>query len=106
MAGSSWTASTRADAGPRRHNATMLDTTSAGPGKQRFDTAVPAVAHPALQMMHPRLVLDPGAIADALHPALDRHLTDRAAHLFLDSEKLREPRLHVGVAGGAADQPG
>ena len=31
LAGSSWTASTRADGGPRRLNAIISDTTSAGP---------------------------------------------------------------------------
>jgi hypothetical protein len=31
LAGSSWTASTRADGGPRRHNATISATTAAGP---------------------------------------------------------------------------
>src|SRR5260370_34919232 len=48
------------------------------PRKQRLDPALPAIAHPALKSVRPRPVLDPGAVADALHPAPDRPLTEPA----------------------------
>src|SRR5262249_35804711 len=50
--------------------------------KQCLDAAVPAVAHPAFQFRRARLFLDPGAVADALHVAADRHLLDRMVHFF------------------------
>ena len=53
----------------RWHTAAMSDTTSAGSGEYRLDAAVPAVAHPSLKPARGRLVLDKGAVADALHPA-------------------------------------
>src|ERR1700738_1053025 len=113
LAGSSWTASTRADGGARRRNANIStpphtpprhDTPP--PRKQRLDAAVPAVAHPALELACHRLVLDPGAVADALHPAPDRHPTDCFVHLFLKPEKFCAAHPHLRVAGDAARQLG
>src|ERR1700760_4236519 len=43
-----------------------------------FDAAVAAIAHPSLQVTGARLGFDPGAVADALHPAPDRHMKDGA----------------------------
>src|ERR1700729_606779 len=77
-------------------------------GKQRFDAAIPAVAYPALEMTRPRLLLDPDAVADALHFALDRDfdhdLTNRRTHLFLQPEKFDAALLHLGVARDAPGQ--
>src|SRR5258705_9231546 len=51
--------------------------------EQRLDAAVPTVAHPTLKSARDCLMLPPGTVADALHPAPDRYLKDRAAHCFL-----------------------
>src|SRR4051812_22046124 len=50
--------------------------------KQCLDAAVAPVTHPALELAGARLMLDPGAVADALHLAADRHLLDGVAHFF------------------------
>src|SRR5262249_44576291 len=55
------------------------------PRKQRLDAAVLPVAHPAFELAGARLMLDPGAVADALHPAADRHLLDGVTHVWLTS---------------------
>ncbi len=45
------------------------------PAEQRFDRAVAAIAHPALQAALKRRHLGPGAIADALDATADQHVT-------------------------------
>ena len=77
-AGSSTTSSTRAENGPRRQDATMPATTSSAPANTGLDAAVTPVSHPALQTKPPRLMLDPGPVAHALHPAADHYPPDRA----------------------------
>ena len=52
------------------------------PGKHRLDAAVAAVTHPAFETVRGRLMLDPGAVADALHPATHRDVPDGDAHFF------------------------
>ncbi len=46
-------------------------------GEHRFDRAVAAVAHPALDAGPRRLVLDEGAETDALHPAAEHDVADQ-----------------------------
>ena len=50
--------------------------------KQSFNAAVAAIANPAFETARPRLILDPGPIADALHAPADHDLENRAAHFF------------------------
>src|SRR6516225_6617253 len=66
--------------------------------KHCFDAAISSVAYPPFQATQHRLVLDPGAVAHALHPADDRDPKDRAAHLFFESQKLVRARLHFGFS--------
>ena len=73
-------------------------------GKQGLDAAVPAVAHPSFKFACDRLVLDPGAIADALHPPANRYLKNRAHLSPLEPEKFHEPRFHIVVAHQSARQ--
>jgi hypothetical protein len=49
------------------------------PRKQRLHAAVAAVAHPAFKAARGRPLREPVAVADALHPAPDRHPDDRLA---------------------------
>src|SRR6516162_4409958 len=49
-------------------------------GQDRLDRAVAAVAHPALDAVHRRGILDEHAEADALHPSAHAHMTNDAAH--------------------------
>src|SRR5260370_27386681 len=67
--------------------------------KQRLDAAVPAVAHPSLQIARHRLVLDPIPKAAPLPPAPDRHLTDGFAHYFLSPRK-SAPRALISASRG------
>jgi hypothetical protein len=46
------------------------------PGEESFDIAVQTVSHPAPDTSRRGLYLRPGAIADALDPAADRHTND------------------------------
>ena len=50
------------------------------PAEHSLDAAVAAVSHPALQAKTPRLMLDPGPVAHALHPSADQDPTDGSAH--------------------------
>src|ERR1700760_1770468 len=52
------------------------------PFEYGFDAAVAAISHPALQAAPPRFVIDPGAVADALHPATYRDAADGDGHRF------------------------
>lgn len=53
-----------------------------GPGKYRLDAAVAAIANPAFEAARDRMLLDPRAVADALHAAADGDVADYAAHVF------------------------
>src|SRR5262245_48064348 len=72
------------DMGARRPAAARLDHAldhGSRPGEHGFDTAVAAIADPALDAMQKCIVLDPDPEADALHAAAHRHAADtRHAH--------------------------
>ena len=74
------------------------------PRKQRLDAAVPAVAHPAFKIVISGPVLDPGAVADALHASGNRQLTDRAAHLFSEPQEFVATRFRFRFTRNTADQ--
>ena len=79
---SSRTASTRADDGPRRHATIMAATTSAGPANSASTLPSRRLRTQPSRSRAPRLVVDKGAVADALHQAPDRHVTNDGAHCF------------------------
>src|SRR5579864_3142943 len=62
-----------------------------GPREQRLHAAIGPVAHPSLEAGALGPMLDPGAIADTLHPAADRHLEDGLAHLFPKPQEIGCP---------------
>jgi hypothetical protein len=55
------------------------------PGKHGLHRSIAAVPHPAIQIALPRMVLDKGAEADALHPAVDDDVPDDAdtVHIYV-----------------------
>ena len=68
----------------------MAATASASPRKHRLDRTVAAVAHPAADAAHERLVFDEGAEADALHAAVHDHVANDA-HASSPASMTRAP---------------
>ncbi|MGY4419529.1 hypothetical protein ACVWY2_001954 [Bradyrhizobium sp. JR6.1] len=60
----------------------MSATTTSGPANTASTLPSRRLRTPTLEAARVRLLVHPGTIADALHPAADRDMADHTAHFF------------------------